>query len=501
MFFLLGAAVLTQVVGQEPEKEPVRFLPRSEVVIELWPGEVPRDVSGEVPGGVSGVRAVKANPVVTDDKSNGVIRLTDVTRPVLEVFTPRKEDANGAAVVICPGGGYRILAVNLEGYEVAKWLNTLGYTAFVLHYRVPDNRMGALQDAQRALRVVRSRCSEWGVNPDKIGIMGFSAGASLSVRLSSRNADTLYSPVDAADGLSARPDFTLAIYPAYLDEGANQTVTPELLPLDKVPPMFLFSTHDDPYGNSALVMASALRKVRVPAELHYLPKGGHGYGVRLGNVAAETWPLLAEKWLAQIVPPVAGRLHVKRVVCVGNSITEGDWLSDRFAEAWPYVLQQKLGAPYKVLNYGRSGRTLLKAGGSSYWDTPALASALQAEPDVVIIKLGTNDSKPQYWSDTQTYLADFKALIDTFRNLPSHPRIYLCTPVPAFSAGWDIRAGVIAEQQVPALRKFALQEKAGLIDLYKAFLDKKALFPDGIHPNKEGAAQIAEIIAETLTAP
>ncbi len=486
MLFLLGAMVSVQVSGQATAKEPVRFSTQSEVVIDLWPNGVP------------GESAAKADPVVTDDKSNGVIRLTDVTRPVLEVFRPRKEDANGAAVVICPGGGYRILAMNLEGYEVAKWLNTLGFTAFVLHYRVPDKRMGALQDAQRAIRVVRSRCSEWGLKADKVGVMGFSAGASLSVRISGRFADSLYTPVDAADALSARPDFTLPIYPAYLDEGPNQTVTPELLPLDKMPPMFLFSTHDDPYGNSALVMASALRKVKVSAELHYLPKGGHGYGVRLGNVAAETWPLLAEKWLQQIVPPVAGRLQVKKIVCVGNSITEGDWLADRFAEAWPYVLQRKLGAPYKVYNYGRSGKTLLKAGGSSYWDTPALAAGLQAEPDIVIIKLGTNDSKPQYWSNTETYLSDCKALIDTFRNLPSHPQIYLCTPLPAFSAGWDIRAEVIAGQQVPALRKLAVSEKVHLIDLHKAFVDKKELLPDGIHPNKEGAAQIAEIIANQL---
>ena len=304
-FFLLGMVLSVnlsaQVSGQVSAQQPVKFSAQSALSIELWPGGVP------------GEDAPKADPVVTDDKSNGVVRLTDVTRPVLEVFVPRKEDANGGAVVICPGGAYRILAVNLEGYEIAKWLNTLGYTAFVMHYRVPDKRMGALQDAQRALRVVRSRCGEWGLNPDKIGVMGFSAGGSLSVRLSSRYADTLYQKIDAADELSARPDFTMAIYPAYLDEGPNQSVTPELLPLDKMPPMFLFSTHDDPYGNSALVMASALRKVKVPVELHYLPRGGHGYGVRLGNKAAETWPLLAEKWLQQIVPPVAGFLDKKEL--------------------------------------------------------------------------------------------------------------------------------------------------------------------------------------------
>ncbi len=295
-FFLLVVVLSVDLPAQQPAQQPVKFSAQSALSIDLWPGGVP------------GEAAPKADPVVTDDNSNGVVRLTDVTRPVLEVFVPLKEDANGAAVVICPGGGYRLLAMNLEGYEVAKWLNTLGYTAFVLHYRVPDKRMGALQDAQRALRVVRSRSGEWGLNPDKIGIMGFSAGASLSVRLSSRYADTLYQRIDAADELSARPDFTMAIYPAYLDDGPNQSVTPELLPLDNMPPMFLFSTHDDPYGNSALVMASALRKVRVPVELHYLPRGGHGYGVRLGNKAAETWPLLAEKWLQQIVPPVTARL-------------------------------------------------------------------------------------------------------------------------------------------------------------------------------------------------
>jgi len=258
-------------------------------LISLWPGKVP------------GEAKPKASPVADTKNKDDVFRYAEVTDPALEVFIPDKSVSNGSAVIVCPGGGYNILAYNLEGTEIAAWLNRLGYTAFVLQYRIPDKKEGALQDAQRAIRLVRSESKKWGIDPEKIGIMGFSAGGSLSARASTRFNERTYSPVDKTDSLSCRPSFTMLIYPAYLDQGPNLSLTPELTLTKDVPPIFIFETTDDPYGNSALVLGKALRDAKLNVELHLLPEGGHGYGLRPGKRAAETWPLLAERWLGQIL--------------------------------------------------------------------------------------------------------------------------------------------------------------------------------------------------------
>lgn len=256
--------------------------------IRLWPGTVP------------GETKPKAADVISDDHSGEITRIETVTDPAIEVFEPEGGNTTGMGVVVCPGGGYGVLAIDLEGYEIANWLNSIGITAFVLHYRVPENPAGALQDAQRAIRVVREKFVNHSPKLKKIGIMGFSAGGSLSARTSTRYQEITYDPVDAADQLSARPDFTLLIYPAYLDDGPDKSLTPELKVDSLTPAMFIFETADDPYGNSALVMAGALRDQKVSVELHILPSGGHGYGVRAGNPAAETWPGLAAIWLKKI---------------------------------------------------------------------------------------------------------------------------------------------------------------------------------------------------------
>lgn len=222
----------------------------------------------------------------------GVIRITKVECPTLEVFTPSSSN-NGKAVVVCPGGGYNLLAYDKEGTEIAQWLNTLGYTAYVLAYRVPNNKNEALLDAQRAIRIVRSRHKD-----AQIGIIGFSAGASLSARTATRFNEELYTESKKLAGISTRPDFAILIYPAYLDEGENHTLTLELSLSAETPPMFIFSAADDYYANSALVMAQALRFNNTPVELHLYPTGGHGYGMRtdIGKV----WPQLVEKWLKKL---------------------------------------------------------------------------------------------------------------------------------------------------------------------------------------------------------
>jgi len=261
---------------------------QNEEVIYLWPDTVP------------GETEAKHEPEKSENTDGNVIRLTNVTNPFLSVFKPDSINNNEIGIIVCPGGGYNILAADLEGYEIAEWLNTLGYTAFVLHYRVPQKQEGALNDIQRAIRIVRSKTKKFGLNSDNIGVMGFSAGGSLCARASTRFTEDTYQKTDKIDDLSSRPDFSLLIYPAYLDKGVNKSITPELTITKNTPPFFIFATADDFYGNSALVMAGALRDAKVPVDLHFLNNGGHGYGLRSGNLAAETWPNLAKGWLKVI---------------------------------------------------------------------------------------------------------------------------------------------------------------------------------------------------------
>jgi acetyl esterase/lipase len=257
--------------------------------IKLWPGEVP------------GEPAKKEVPVIASLRERNITRITEVTDPAIVFFPASDNNKTGMSVIVCPGGGYNILAIDLEGYEIASWLNTLGISAFVLQYRVPKKQDGALQDVQRAIRIVRGRVAEWKLDPEKIGVMGFSAGGSLSARASTRFNEKTYMAVDEYDSLSCRPDFAVLIYPAYLDNGPGKSLTPELTINEKTPPIYIFGTADDTYGNSCLVMVTALRNAKVPVELHFMPIGGHGYGLRPGNIAAETWPGLLDKWFLRNV--------------------------------------------------------------------------------------------------------------------------------------------------------------------------------------------------------
>lgn len=257
--------------------------------IFLWPGQVPGEIEEKHP------------PVILDDHSGNSTRITDITNPLLLVYEAPDALKNGAAVIVCPGGGYRILSIDKEGTEIAEWLNSLGITAFVLQYRVPNKQEGALNDLQRAMRLVRGNKDVWGLDPNKIGVIGFSAGGSLSARACSRYNEQTYQAIDDHDKLSSKPDFAMLIYPAYLDHGENKSITPEIRVDSLTPPMFLFCTADDNHSNSSIVMAGELKKNKLPFELHILPEGRHGYGMREGNPAAEAWPANAEAWLKKII--------------------------------------------------------------------------------------------------------------------------------------------------------------------------------------------------------
>lgn len=261
-------------------------------VIALWPGEAPGEVAGEVGPEKS------MEPLPNQRRVN---RLTNVTKPRLTVHQTKVKNPSDAAVIIFPGGAYNILADDHEGTMVADWLNSLGITAFVLRYRVP-RRKGkpmyepALQDAQRAVRLVRQNAKKWNINPEKIGVIGFSAGGHLVAMTSTAYNREMYKPVDDADKLSARPNASMLIYPAYL---AEKGALVEDVKIDKnTPPAFLVHAHDDGLSSeSSVLYYLALKRLNTPAELHVYTKGGHGYGMIDSGLPTNQWPARCGEWL------------------------------------------------------------------------------------------------------------------------------------------------------------------------------------------------------------
>lgn len=234
-----------------------------------------------------------------------VLRITNVSEPTITFYPASDEIASGAAMLVCPGGGYNILAYDLEGDEVCEWLNNLGITAVLLKYRVPrreglPKHAAPLQDAQRAMGYIRAHAEEMNIDPQRIGIIGFSAGAHLAAMLSNNFTKRSYPILDAADKLNCRPDFSLLVYPAYLD-GDNFQLPPELNISSDTPPTMLIQAEDDKaYINSSLFYYYALKEAGVPAWLHLYSKGGHGYGLRNTEAAVNEWPDRAEDWFREI---------------------------------------------------------------------------------------------------------------------------------------------------------------------------------------------------------
>lgn len=252
--------------------------------IPLWP-------AGRMPG-----TATSEPEQLQPDKGDGVDRITNVSLPTLTVFRAAQRDTPAPAVVVCPGGGYGILAFNKEGTEVAAWLNTLGITAVVLKYRVPGNRDGAFQDIQRAVRVVRSHATDWGIDPARVGVLGFSAGGHLCARLSTDAAHVAYAALDAVDALPSRPDFAILVYPAYLQHEGK--VSPELPVSAQTPPTLIVHTEDDTgFVPGSKIYHAALDAAGVPNAFELFATGGHGYGLRCTK-DAKVWPERTAAWLA-----------------------------------------------------------------------------------------------------------------------------------------------------------------------------------------------------------
>ncbi len=275
--------------------------------VPIWPGPVPDarpaggpEIAATVVDKAGNKRLVGGKPWVYVDH---------VSRPTMTVYSPAGRNT-GAAVVVFPGGGYNILAIDLEGTEVCDWLTSKGITCVLLKYRVPCAKVGpyldcltALEDAQRTVGLVRFQAAQWHIDPRKIGVLGFSAGGHMVAAISTHFEKRVYAAVDAADKESCRPDFAIALYPGHL--AAHQTnfaLNPGIQVTSRTPPTCVLQAEDDPVDpvENSLVYYSALRKAGVPAELHVFVKGGHAFGLRPTDSPITRWPRLVETWLASI---------------------------------------------------------------------------------------------------------------------------------------------------------------------------------------------------------
>jgi acetyl esterase/lipase len=260
------------------------------------------------PGGAPGETTALVEKADSDGGRTGgepVLRITNVGEPTITIYPAPEELSNGTAMLVCPGGGYNILAYDLEGDEVCEWLNEIGITAILLKYRVPsreglEKHTAPLQDAQRAMSYIRAHAEDYNINPNSIGVMGFSAGAHLSAMLSNTFNTRTYLSIDAIDKVSCRPDFCLLVYPAYL-YGENFQLAPELKVTTNTPPTMLIQTEDDKsHINSSLFYYYALKEAGVPAWMHLYSSGGHGYGLRDTGSSVNSWPVRVEDWFVEL---------------------------------------------------------------------------------------------------------------------------------------------------------------------------------------------------------
>ena len=274
------------------------------LVVELWPGKIPDDV------GNIGAEKTRMSPKL-DRKQVEVTEptrlVTNVSIPTISIYRPAKENDTGTAVLICPGGGYWDLYWELEGEEVAAWLNSLGMTGIILKYRVPrrpDEPKGEparrpLQDAQRAVSLIRSKAKEWGIDPQRIGMIGFSAGGHLALATATSFDKRAYESVDDIDKISCRPDFAIAAYSGYLKAKDKEELAPGLSIPAKTPPVFLVHGGDDLISppEHSLVMYLALKRASIPAELHIYAGTAHDFGVRRSDRPCSKWTQLCADWL------------------------------------------------------------------------------------------------------------------------------------------------------------------------------------------------------------
>ena len=452
------------------------------------------------------------------------VNITPDGKANLTCYLPARP--SGRAVVDCPGGGYSHLSMQNEGHDWAEWFNHQGIAYFVPTYRMPNgDRSIPMGDASAAMRLVRDSAAVWSINPHDVGIMGFSAGGHLASTISTHSE------------WAERPDFTILFYPVISmnerethkgscvgflgEEGMKDERLVKLFSNQNAvrrhltPPAIVLLANDDravPPVTNGVAYYTAMRRQGNECSMHIYPTGGHGFGFRssykyhdqmLGDLAA---------WLDSHRAP---KPDAVRVACIGNSITDGHGIDMCDQRGYPALLQQQLGSSYWVRNFGVSARTLLNKGDHPYMQELAWRDALAFKPDIVVIKLGTNDSKPENWQYGGEFEHDLTQMIDSLCPLtpqlnkkgrptkkmvrPTRPCILLCTPVPAEKPSWNISDSVISNAIIPIIYKVAEKNGLQVIDLHTQFgHDADLMQRDGIHPTDKGVGRMAEIIGNAI---
>ncbi len=452
------------------------------------------------------------------------LNLTDDGKAQMVCFLP--QTSSGKAIVGVPGGGYSVLSNSHEGYLASDWLNQQGIAYFVVNYRLPDgDRTKPMGDVEQGIRIVRDSAQAWGINPHDVGIMGFSAGGHLA------------SVISTHSDFDVRPDFTILFYPVIsMDErvshkwscrnflGEEGQKDPNLVrdfSTDKAvrrhltPPAIIIMASDDrlvPPVTNGVAYYSAMRNAGNECAMYIYPTGDHGFGFGPWFKYHDQMLTDLGNWLKARQTPQPGAI---RVACIGNSITDGHGIDVATQYGYPAELQKRLGNGYWVKNFGVSARTMLNKGDYPYMNEMAWQDALAFKPDVVIIKLGTNDSKPYNWQHNSEFRQDLEQMVTTLcpalaqpakkgkksknqKNQTSSlkPQIFLCTPIPAFKSTWDINDSVIVNGIIPIQKEVAQKYGLRVIDLHTHYAnDGDKMLTDGIHPDGKGAQRLAEIIA------
>ena len=430
--------------------------------------------------------------------------LTDDGKAQMVCFLP--ETPSGKAIVGVPGGGYSMLSNTHEGTLASEWMNERGIAYFVVNYRLPNgDRTKPMGDVQKGIRIVRDSAAVWGINPHDVGIMGFSAGGHLA------------SVISTLSDFDLRPDFSILFYPVismdekvshkwscinFLGEKGHQDPqlvkeysTQNAVRRHLTPPALIISASDDrlvPLVTNGLEYYKAMRMAGNDCAMYVYPTGDHGFGFGTWFKYHDQMLADLDNWLKARQAPKPGAI---RVACIGNSITDGHGIDMATAYGYPALLQKKLGEDYWVKNFGVSARTMLNKGDFPYMNELAWRDALAFKPDIVVIKLGTNDSKPHNWQYGQEFKQDLQQMIKALGKV----KIYLCTPIPAFKSTWDISDSVITNSIIPIQQEVARKNKLQVIDLHTLMAnDEELVQPDGIHPNNKGVAKMADIIAEAI---
>ena len=446
--------------------------------------------------------------VVAQTARKITVNLTDDGKANIVGYLPVQP--TGKAVVGCPGGGYSGLSLQNEGHDWADYFNRQGIAYFVLSYRMPHgDRTIPVGDAQKSIRVVRDSADVWGINPYDVGIMGFSAGGHLASTISTHSE------------FAERPDFSILFYPVIsMNEkethkgscvnflGSEGQKDQQLVKLYSnqhavrrhlTPPAIILTANDDrtvPPVTNGVAYYTAMRKQGNDCALYIYPTGGHGFGFKSTFTYHDQMLNDLTTWLQRHQGP---KKNAVRVACIGNSITDGFGIDMATQQGYPARLQRLLGNGYHVKNFGVSGRTMLNKGDLPYQNELAWRDALAFRPDIVIIKLGTNDSKPENWQYNKGFTDDLQLMVDALKANKNNPRIILCTPIPAFKPTWNINDSVIVNGITPIINKVAKKNKLQVIDLHTLYAhDGDKMLNDAIHPDAKGALRMAEIIAKAL---